>query len=137
MTQLIHKSDGSFTCSCSAELFITMGDDFGITTIECIKCNNRTSIIESTLVIEKLLSPLGEDFCKAYGTFENDVLFIDRMVFTEFQTEVNISANDRLNQIRAAKEDAVKNEWFERAAKLREEEKIVERVLLRISKLSG
>ncbi len=106
-----------------------MGDTFGITIIECTKCNSRTSIIESTLIAEKLLSPLGEDYCRVYGTFQNDFLFVDRLVFTDFQTEVLISANDRLTQIRTAKLDAIKNEWFERAAKLREEEKIVERIL--------
>lgn len=134
MTILLPNSDGSLNCSCGNDIFSTFGDTFGITKIECTQCNNRTSIIESTLVAEKLLSPLGEDYCKVYGTFENDVLFIDRLVFTEFQTEITISANDRLTMIRTAKEDAIKNEWFERAAKLREEEKAVERFLSFIDK---
>lgn len=137
MKGLISNSDGSLTCSCGAELFSTMGDNFGITIIECVKCNNRTSIIESTLIAEKLLSPLGEDFCRPYANIESDVLFVDRLVYTEFQTEVSISASDRLALIRTAKEEAIKNEWFERAARLREEENIVERILRQISKLLG
>lgn len=125
MTRLILKSDGSLTCPCGAEQFTALGDDFGITTIECTKCNNRISLIESTLIAEKLLSELGEDYCKVFGHYDHDILIINRLVFTEFQTEVTVSIDDRLNNIRIAKKVAIDEEWFERAFKLREEEKLL------------
>jgi len=61
--RLLQNNDGSLVCTCGNDIFATMGDDFGFTAIECIKCNQRTSILESTLIAEKLLNAYGEDYC--------------------------------------------------------------------------
>ena len=138
--KLLQNYDGSLVCTCGNDIFATMGDDFGFTVIECIKCNERTSILDSTLIAGKLLNALGEDYCKVYGRVDNSVLggivMVDYLLFTEFQTKVTISIDDRMKKIRLAKDYAVKNQWFERAAKLREEERIIECILRQLEKYS-
>jgi len=116
-----------------------MGDDFGFTVIECIKCGERTSIIQSTLIAEKLLNAYGEDYCKVFGRVDDAILdggivMVDYLEFTEFQTKVTISIDDRMKKIRLAKNYAVKNQWFEKAAQLRKEEKIIECLLRQLDK---
>ena len=116
-----------------------MGDDFGFTVIECIKCSERTSILESTLIAGKLLNPLGEDYCKVYGRLDysilgGEIVFVDYLLFTEFQTKVELSVDDRMKKIRLGKDYAVKNQWFEKAARLRKEERIIEFILRQLDK---
>lgn len=128
------QQENQLICSCGNGIFITMGDDFGFTVVECEKCAVRTSILESSLIAEKLLSPRGEDYCKIFGRVDDTVLaggiaIVDYLLFTEFDTAVIISAINRLERVVAAKHEAVANQWFERAARLRDEERIIHSVL--------
>jgi len=119
------QNDNSLVCACGNDIFVTYGDNFGFTVIQCKNCDNRISIVESSLIAEKLLSAYGEDYCKAYG--KNDK--IEYLVFTEFETKVVISIADRKNRIKLAKDEAVKNQWYERAARLRDEERKIYLIL--------
>ena len=56
--RLLQNYDGSLVCTCGNDIFATMGGDFGFTMMECINCNERTSILASTLTAKKLLAPL-------------------------------------------------------------------------------
>ena len=137
--RILQNNDGSLVCTCGNDIFATMGDDFGFTAIECIKCNQRTSILESTLIAEKLLNAYGEDYCKVFGRIDDTILggrilMVDYLVFTEFQTKVTLSVDDRLQKIILAKEDAINKEWYERATRLREEEKVIECILRQLNK---
>ena len=137
--RLLQNYDGSLVCTCGNDIFATMGDDFGFTVIECIKCNKRTSILESTLIAEKLLNALGEDYCKVFGRIYDsglggEIVFVDYLLFTEFQTKVTLSIDERIQKIRLAKEDAINKEWYERAARLREEERIIDYILRQLDK---
>ena len=133
------RSRGSLVCLCGNDIFATMGDAFGFTAIECVNCNEKTSILESTLMAEKLLNALGEDYCKVFSRIDNTILgggivMVDYLVFTEYQTKVTLSIDDRLQKIILAKEDAINKEWYERAARLRDEERIIECVLRQLEK---
>ncbi len=136
---LLQNYDGSLVCSCGNDIFVTQGDDFGFTIIECIKCDKKTSIMESSLFADKLLSPLGEDYCKVFGRVIEDetlggIVMVDYLLFTEFDTAVMVSVDDRMKKIRLAKDNAVKNERYELAARLRQEEKVVECILQQLNK---
>ncbi len=94
--------------------------------------------MDSSLTAAKLASPKGEDCCKVFGkvisdgsVFENGIVSVDYLLFPQFDTAVMVSANDRLNRILAAKEEAVKGERYERAAQLRKEEQIIRCTLIR------
>ena len=136
---LLQNYDGSLVCTCGNDIFVTHGDDFGFTIIECIKCDKKTSIMESSLFAEKLLSPRGEDYCKVFGRVIEEetlggIVMVDYLLFTEFDTAVMISVEDRMKKIRLAKNNAVKNEWYEMAARLRQEEKVAECILQQLNK---
>jgi len=135
--QLLQNNDGSLNCSCGNNIFVTMGDDFGFTMVECIKCENKAFIMDTSLIAEKLLSPRGEDYCKVFAQvvsvstiFEYATVMVDYLLFTEFDTAVMVSAKNRLEKIVLAKEEAIKNERYERAARLKIEEQIISCILL-------
>ncbi len=128
---LIQK-DEQIICSCGNDTFISMGDNFGFTTVECIKCGIRNSIVDSHLSAEKLLSSHGEDFCKVFGRviekqtiITDGYLIVNYLVFTEFDTKVIISAKDRLDRIIMAKDDAIRKEFYKKAGILKVEEEII------------
>jgi hypothetical protein len=135
------ESGNILICKCGNEIFTTMGDQFGFTVVECNECESRISIIESTLIAEKLLSPYGEDYCIVYGRIDDaiagGIAVVDYLLFIEFETAVLVSAKDRIEKVRLAKQDAVEKQWFERAARLRQEEKIIERILQQENKFLG
>ena len=126
------QSGNKIICSCGNDIFISMGDVFGFTAVECIKCGYSNSIMNNSLVAKKLLSPLGEDYCKIFGKvieeetiFTDGVVMVDYLLFTEFDTVIIFSAKDRLDKVVIAKEEAIKNERFERATRLKIEEQII------------
>ena len=126
------QQDNQIICSCGNDIFISMGDIFGYTAVECIKCGCSNSIMDNSLTSEKLLSQYGEDYCKIFGKilveqtiFEDGVLIVDYLLFTEFDTAIMVSAKDRLDKVMVAKEEAIKNERFEKAGRLSREELII------------
>ena len=130
------QQENQLVCSCGNDIFISHGDEFGFTVVECKKCGSRTSIMNSTLIAVKLLSAYGEDFCRIFGNIIDDIVMVDYLLFTEFDTAVIISPYHRLDRIISAKQEAVSNQWFERATRLRDEERIIHRALQRQSKFS-
>lgn len=135
------QSGTNLICKCGSETFITMGDQFGFTVVECSGCESKVSLIESTLIAEKLLSAYGEDYCKVYGriddTIPGGIAVVDYLLFVEFETAVIVSAKYRLEKVRQAKQHAIENQWYERAARLRDEENIIERILQQERKFFG
>jgi len=97
---MLLQDDKKLVCSCVNDIFITHGDEFGFTLIECIKCGDRIPIVKSTLKPYKLLSPYGEDYCRVYGCVLGEGIVVDYLVFTEFDTKVIISIEDRIERIK-------------------------------------
>src|SRR4051812_36797231 len=137
------QREQQIVCSCGNDTFTSMGDNFGYTTVECVVCENRNSIVDSSLNVSKLLSPMGEDFCKVLGkvvsngnTFEDSIVSVDYLLFTKSDTAVMVSVQDRLKKILLAKEEAIAIERYEQAARLKKEEQIICCILIR-EKLSN
>jgi len=134
---LIQREE-QIVCSCGSDTFIPMGDDFGFTMVECVTCGSRNAIMDSAISAKKLLSPKGEEHCRIFGqvvsngsVFEDGIVSVDYLLFTQFDTAVMVSAKHRLNKVLLAKAAAIENEWYERAAMLRKEEQIISCVLFR------
>ncbi len=71
-------------CSCGLDIFIPFGDKYGITYIECLACNKQIILFETNLLVEKLLSIYGEDYCRAYQiNRDGDIL----LAFIEYHSE--------------------------------------------------
>lgn len=132
------QREHQIVCSCGSDTFISMGDDFGFTMVECVTCANKNSIMDSAVSAKRLPSPKGEEHCTVFGkvvsnasVFEDGIVSVDYLLFTQFDTAVMVSAIHRHNKILLAKEDAIENERYERAAVLRKEEQITSCVLIR------
>lgn len=81
---MVSSKRESLVCSCRNDIFISMGDDFGFTLVECTECSYRNSIMDSSLIAKKLLSPYGEDYCKIFGVvlsigsfLEDSIVIVD------------------------------------------------------------
>ncbi len=122
--RLVQK-DNQLLCSCGNDVFIPMGDKFGFTVVECKECGNSTTIMESSLIAEKLLSPYGEDYCKVIGRVDTGIVMVDYFVFTEFDTAIMVSVNERIEKIKLAKQEAIRTQWLEELAILKEESRTI------------
>ena len=119
------QKDNQLLCSCGNDVFIPMGDKFGYTVVECKACGNSTTIMESSLIAEKLLSPYGEGYCKVFGLVYTEIVMVDYLVFTEFDIAMMVSVNDRIEKIKLAKQEAIRNHLLEELALLKEESRTI------------
>ncbi len=121
---LLETESQQIICKCGNDKFATFGDSLGFTDLVCIQCNYKINIVESLRFVEKLLSAEGDDFCFVYGNYIDDKIIVDKIIFTENKTELEIlnELNYRLEHVKSEKNKAVNNEWFERASKNRQEE---------------
>lgn len=130
-------NNDSFKCECGNDIFITFGDGFGFTRVDCKECGKTYSLIETDIIPRKLLSPAGDDYCRVYGCLTNvperdyKILVYDYLIFTEEGYKNDLNIENRIENIRKAKNEAVTKEWYEKAARLRDEENLALRALKR------
>ena len=130
-------NSNSFKCDCGNDIFITFGDSFGFTQVDCKECGKTYFLIETDIIPKKLLSPAGDDYCRVYGCLIDvpernyKILVCDYLVFTEEVYRTGLNIENRISLIRKAKNEVVAKEWYERAARYRDEEILAVRGLER------